>query len=164
MIQYVKALKRDLQNLEAPMKTYALAQSRGRMDVDALAKHMAQHNTPLSRGTIKAVLEDFIDCTRELILDGWIVDLGNMGTFNVSLKSTGVCESKVDEDTGEKPVFTPAAIKEVNCWYTPGPAFANMIADAEFTQVDTRENQAKGLADKNDKIAGGTYAKNQNGQ
>ncbi|MCQ2222150.1 MAG: hypothetical protein MJZ35_00005 [Bacteroidaceae bacterium] len=146
------------------MKTYAQAQSRGRMTVDGLAKHMAQHNTPLSRGTIKAVLEDFIDCTRELILDGWIVDLGNMGTFNVSLKSTGVCESKVDEDTGEKPVFTTSAIKEVNCWYTPGPAFENMIADAEFTEVDTRENQRKGITDKNDKIVAGTYAKNQNGQ
>ena len=146
------------------MKTYALAQSRGRMNVDDLAKHMSQHNTPLSRGTIKAVLEDFIDCTRELILDGWIVDLGNMGTFNVTLKSTGVCESKVDEDTGEKPVFTTSSIKEVNCLYTPGPAFDNMIADAHFTEVETRENQRKQLEDKKDKIAAGTYAKNQNGQ
>ena len=163
MIQYVRTLKRNLQALDAPMKTYAQAQSRGRMTVDDLAKHMAQHNTPLSKGTIKAVLEDFIGCTRELILDGWIVDLGNLGTFNVSLKSTGVCESVVDEETGEKPVFGVQHIKEVNCWYTPGPAFANMIGDAHFTEVLTREQQAKVLEEKAAKIMDGTYGKNQNG-
>ena len=157
MINFVKVLRKNLVNLDAPSKTYAVSQSRGTMDMDALSAHMANHNTPFSRGAIKGVLEDFVDCVRELILDGWIIDMGNLGTFNVVLESNGVCESVADEDTGEKPVFTYANIKAVNCLYTPGKSFENMIEDAQFHEVQARVAQSKALQNKAKALADGTY-------
>ena len=118
---------------------------------------MAQHNTPFTRGTIKGIIEDFIDCVRELILDGWIVDLGNMGTFNVALKSQGVCESVIDEDTKKKPVFSASDITAVNCLYVPGPAFENMIDDVTFNEVETLEKQAAHIKAKKQAMADGTW-------
>lgn len=159
MINYVRVLKKNLQNLEAPKKTFAQAQSRGNMDIDDLSAHMSKHNSIFSRGVIKGVLEDFVDCTRELILDGWIVDLGTLGTFNVVLQSVGVCESEVDEDTGEKPSFTHNNIKAVNCRYTPGPGFRNMISDAQFHEVDSLKTVRESLGKKAKALEDGTWKK-----
>ena len=39
-------------------------------DIEKLAKHMSNHNTPYSSGVIKGVLTDMVSCTKELILDG----------------------------------------------------------------------------------------------
>jgi len=152
VINYSKIVLTNLQDRDLPDKSYAKAQSRGRVDVDSLAKHMSEHNTPFSKGVIKGILEDFISCTRELILDGWIVDLGNMGTFNVSLKSKGVCESLVDEETGQKPVFSASDIYAVNCLYTPGKAFENMISDVTFHEVVSLKEQREALKNKNEEI------------
>ena len=159
MINYIRVLKKNLQNLEAPKKTYAMAQSRGNMDIVALAKHMSSHGSPYSRGVIAGVLEDFVDCVRELTLDGWIIDLGTLGTFNVSLQSVGVCESEVDEDTGEKPVFTQANIKAVNCRFTPGPGLRNLIEDAQFHEVEARKTLSESLKKKAQAIEAGTWKK-----
>ena len=131
----------------------------GIVDLDGLVAHMASHNTPYSRGVIKGVLDDFVDCVRELTLDGWIIDLGTLGTFNVSLQSIGVCESEVDEDTGEKPVFTQANIKAVNCRFTPGPGLRNLIADAQFHEVEARKTLSESLKKKAQAIEAGTWKK-----
>ena len=40
------------------------------LDIVALSKHMAKHNTPFSPGVIKGVLADMVACIKELILDG----------------------------------------------------------------------------------------------
>lgn len=154
MINYVKVPHVNLQDRDLPDKTYALSQSRGKMNVDELADHMSKHNTPFSKGVIKGILEDFINCTRELITDGWIVDLGGMGTFNVVLKSKGVCESLVDEETGKKPVFSASDITAVNCKYTPGSAFANMIDDCTFHEVVSRAKQQEAVEAANAEIRG----------
>ena len=159
MINFIRVLKKNLQNLEAPKKTYATAQSRGRLDIIGLAKHMSSHNSPYSRGVIAGVLEDFVMCVRELILDGWIIDLGTLGTFNISLSSIGVCESEVDEDTGEKPVFTQANIKAVNCRFTPGPGLRNLIEDAQFHEVEARHTLSESLKKKAQAIEAGTWKK-----
>ena len=39
-------------------------------DVVKLAKHMAEHETPFSAGTIKGILMDAIKCIRHLCLEG----------------------------------------------------------------------------------------------
>ena len=158
MINYVRVLRKNLQNLEAPKKTYAVAQSRDEMDIQALAKHMAEHQSPFSQGVIAGVLTDFASHVAELILDGHIINPG-FGTFNVALKSIGVCESEVDEDTGEKPVFTQANIKAVNCRFTPGPGLRNLIADAQFHEVEARKTLSESLKKKAQAIEAGTWKK-----
>ena len=156
-INYTKVTHVNLQNLEQPEKTYAQAQSRMTLDIEQLAAHMAKHNTPFTKGTIKGILTDAVECIRELILDGNIVNLGELGTLNVVLQSNGVCESVVDEITGEKPVFTAADITAVNLRFTPGIAFKNMISEVTFNEVESTKKQAEHLKVKKQALAAGTW-------
>ncbi len=50
-------------------------------DIEKLAKHMSNHNTPYSSGVIKGVLADMVSCTKELILDGKNVKLDDLAIF-----------------------------------------------------------------------------------
>ncbi len=56
-------------------------------NTEALAKHMANHNTPYSAGIIKGVLTDMIACIKELILDGKNVKLDDLAIFSVGIVS-----------------------------------------------------------------------------
>ena len=48
-------------------KFYARIVTDQSIDVASLAEHMANHNTPFSRGTIKGILEDAVSCIQELL-------------------------------------------------------------------------------------------------
>ena len=162
-INFCKVVRRNLQDPTEPAKTYAVSQSRGNMNIDGLAKHMVKHNSIYSRGTIKGVLTDTVDCIRELICDGWIVNLGELGTFNVSLKSKGVAESVIDKDTKKKPVFTAANISGVELRFESGSAFDQLIDDCEFQEVEASDKQQDHLDEKKAAIAAGTWKPNENG-
>ena len=157
MIQFSKTTKKNLQALDAPEKTYASAQSRGTWEITDLARHMNDHGTPFTRGTIAAVITDMVSCMREALLDGYILHLGDLGNFYAILKSRGVCESVEDEETGKKPVFTAADITDVCLRFDAGQDFASMIEDAEFTEVLTKTEQAAQLKKKKEQLADGTY-------
>ena len=143
ILNYSKLLRRNLQALDAPMKTYAIAQSRGRLDLAALAKHMSEHNSPFSEGVIKGVLTDMTTCVAELVCDGWIVDLGNLGTMKLVLKSRGVSESEIDEKTGLKPVFTAADITAINAKFVPGTDLQNLRKKVTLHEVLSLREQAE---------------------
>lgn len=66
------------------------------VDIEALAKHMANHNTPYSAGLIKGVLTDMISCTKELILDGKNVKLDDLAIFSVGIVSKKGAASVAD--------------------------------------------------------------------
>lgn len=56
-------------------------------DIEKLAKHMSNHNTPYSSGVIKGVLTDMVSCTKELILDGKNVKMDDLAIFSVGIVS-----------------------------------------------------------------------------
>ena len=58
-------------------------------DIEKLAKHMSNHNTPYSSGVIKGVLTDMVSCTKELILDG-------LAIFSVGIVSKKGAQSAAD--------------------------------------------------------------------
>lgn len=66
---------------------YYRAVQMGIVDLDALAKHMAAHNTPYSQGCIRGVLKDMCDCIKEILLDGKKVKLGDLAIFSLAVKS-----------------------------------------------------------------------------
>lgn len=51
------------------------------IDLEQLAKHMANHNSPYSKGAIFGVLTDMLNCIRELVLDGNAVKIPNLAYF-----------------------------------------------------------------------------------
>ncbi len=121
-------------------KVYASVQSDETIDLEVLAAHMVEHNTPFTEGTLVGVLKDTMRCVIEQMLAGKRVKLGGLGTFYVSLSSEGV--DSADE-------FTPQAhITRV----TPHISFDratwnDMVSKVDFELTTTREEQAKSKRD-----------------
>ena len=117
------------------MKVYANAQSTEVIDIQKLAKHIQVHGSPYTRDIIVGVLTKAVDCIREQLLEGKKVNLGEMGSFYCTISSEGV--DSADE-------FNPSAhIKGVNVRWDRGHEFEDLLAEAEFNYVATREQQAK---------------------
>ena len=70
-------------------KWFARATVNQTIDLDKLGEHMANHNTPYSKGAIYGVLTDMVNCIRELVLDGNAVKIPNLAIFSAGLKTKG---------------------------------------------------------------------------
>jgi len=117
-------------------KAYGTAQVREVLDLDKFCQHVADHNSPFSKGTIKGVLEDAVRCIREQMLAGNKVNLGALGGFYCELATEGA----VTPDA-----FTAANIKEVNVRWVAGKDFKNLRDEATFNLVPTRKAQADSI-------------------
>ena len=62
---------------------FARAMVTQTIDLEQLAEHMANHNTPYSKGAILGVLTDMVNCIRELVLDGNAVKIPNLAIFSL---------------------------------------------------------------------------------
>ena len=145
-IQYSTAMMANRMKPEVAPKAYANLQLTGSINITELAEHIAEHNSVFSKGTIVGILTELSVCMRELILQGYKVDLGDIGTFAPSISSEGA-------ESLEK--FNATNIKEMGVNFNPGKAFDNMRGDAEFEKTITRKAQAATLAAQ---IAGQTSA------
>ena len=117
-------------------KAYGTAQVHEVLDLDAFCKHIADHNSPFSKGTVKGILTDAVACLREQLLAGNKVVLGDLGAFHVELATEGA-------DTTDE--FNAQKIKAVNVCWTPGQEFKNLRDDATFNLVPSRKAQADAI-------------------
>ena len=60
------------------------------IDLQGLAAHMSDHNSPFSEGVINGVFKDMVKCMEELMLDGYKIKIGDLAIFSISLQSKGV--------------------------------------------------------------------------
>ena len=58
---------------------YATAVTNREVSFEEFISHIASHNTPYSRGTIKGLTTDVLDCLQELILDGKKIGRASVG-------------------------------------------------------------------------------------
>ena len=74
-------------------KAYGAAQVNEVLDFDAFCQHLADHNSPYSKGSIRGILTDAVACIREQMLAGNKVCLGDLGDFHVERRvtSSGTC-------------------------------------------------------------------------
>ena len=86
-------------------KAYARNQVSEIWPLEKFSKHIADHNGVFSRGTVKGVISDMCECLVEQLLNGNKIELGELGTFSISISSEGA-------ESIEK--FTSKNIKEVN--------------------------------------------------
>ena len=68
---------------------YATVVTDREMNFEEFVDHISSHNSPYSRGTVHGVMMDMLDCLKELILDGKIVRLGDLGLFSIGMSSRG---------------------------------------------------------------------------
>lgn len=120
---------------EIEKKIYATAQYNEVINLNDLAAHIASHGSPFSKGVILGILIDTVGCIRENLLLGNKVLLGDMGAFYITLSSEGIAKA---ED------FSPSLIKGVNVRWSPSNEFKDLLNEASFRQVATRELQAIG--------------------
>ena len=71
-------------------KYFARVEYKKTMSIDDMAKHMAEHNTPFTPGTIAGILKDFVSCTREQCLNGNTVKIDNLAIFKCSIEGNGM--------------------------------------------------------------------------
>ena len=88
MILYV--LKQN-KNRKSPAfgKYFAYPVIEETIDLDALAEHMSNHNTPYSKGAIKGMLTDMVSCIKELLLEGKNVKIADLAIFSLGIKNNG---------------------------------------------------------------------------
>ena len=135
-IQYSVSLMKN--PIKGTTKAYGNLQLTGVVTINELADHMAEHNTVFSKGTIVGVLSDLGACLRELILQGYKIQLANIGSFEPTISTKG--EAKVED-------FTAADITGMRVLFALGSDFDNLLRDAEFEKTSTRKAQAKAKAD-----------------
>lgn len=117
---------------EEALKAYAKNQVNEIWPLEKFAKHISEHNGVFSRGTVKGVLSDMCECLVEQLLNGNKIQLGELGTFGISISSTPA-------ESLEK--FTTKNIKAVNILFAPDDDFDNLIGRAEFNLVASRAAQ-----------------------
>ena len=135
-IQYSVAMLANPMNAEEGKKAYAKLQLTGVVSITELAEHITDHNSVYSKGTIVGILTELSVCMRELILQGYKIDLGDIGTFAPSISSTGI-EKKED--------FSAQNITLMAVNFQAGKAFEQLRRDAEFEKTITRKAQAAAL-------------------
>ena len=119
------------------LKYYANAQYTEIMEFDDFCKHIATHGSVYSRADVAAIISQAVDCLRELVLNGKRITLGDLGTFSASIKSTGALSASLFDSTN---------IYYVGLNWDPGDVFDNMLDDATFQLVTTRDQQAAVVA------------------
>ena len=135
-IQYSIAMMGNPQHEDDPKKAYAVLQQTGNIGIGELADHISSHNSVFSKGTIVGALTEMCDCIRELLLQGYSIELGDLGRFSLSVKSEGA--DAIEE-------FTANNIKSLNVNFNPGARLQTMRRDAEFEQTTSRAAQAAAL-------------------
>ena len=126
--------KEDLELVKTEvLNAFAIAQYTDVMNIEKFARHISTHGSVYSRADIAAILYLAVDCMREQLLEGKKIRLGDLGDFAINLTSKGA-------ETADK--FSAQNITGVNVVWTPGMEFKDLLADAEFNLVASRNAQA----------------------
>jgi len=121
-VKFSASPKKDPRNLEADPKYYAMVKSDGRADTQSVASSINSMST-VSAPDTAAVLEAFLHVVPEKLADGKIVELGDFGTFRVTVSSEGAA---LPEE------LTARNIKDTKVIFTPGRRFKQVLKTIEF--------------------------------
>ena len=86
MIRYV--LRQNSNELSKVFgKFFAFPVIEETVDLAGLSEHMSSHNTPFSKGVIKGLLTDMVNCIKELLLEGKNVKIDDLAIFSIGIKN-----------------------------------------------------------------------------
>ncbi len=75
-------------------KTYGRLVHQDTMNTSDLCRHMMKHGTIFTSDVVKGVVEKFIQCFEELLMEGNKIKLDGLGTFYLSINTEGVIDEK----------------------------------------------------------------------
>ena len=120
-------------------KFYPRVSYKQTLDIHDMAKHMAEHNTPFSEGTIEGILRDFVKCVREQTLNGNTVKVDDLAIFKVSVIGNG-CAKLYDADVDKAISASIGTMKKSD---KTGPAVQSLKLLAQATGEYTRDELNK---------------------
>ena len=120
-------------------KYYPRVSYKQTLNIHDMAKHMAEHNTPFSEGTIEGILRDFVKCTREQTLMGNTVKVDDLAIFKVSVIGNG-CALLYDAENDKT---ISASIGTISKTDKTGAAVQSLKLLAQATGEYTREELNK---------------------
>lgn len=113
---------------EGEMKYYAQSQARGEMGIREMAERIHEACT-VTRADVMAVLTALEDVVAEGLQSGYIVRLGEMGSLQASLGSSGAAS---------KEEFSETLINKVRVLFRPGLTLQEAINNVTYEQVPVR--------------------------
>ena len=121
-VKFTVVPRKDPRDQNSTPKYYATAKSDGRTDTNGLAKQIARMST-ISTADTMAMLEAFLTVVPDQLADGKIVELGEFGTFRVSISSEGAAAAEA---------VTAASITEARVIFTPGKRFKDVLTTLTY--------------------------------
>ena len=106
----------------APKKLYAMPVYNGKITKKQIADDLVLISS-LSRGDISSVIENLIDSIPKYLLNGYSVQLGELGTLRISFSSEGA---------DDKDSFHVGMVKGKKILFTPGSAFKKILTELTF--------------------------------
>jgi len=128
-VRYSVTLRPNPMDKEEPKKAYANLQLTDVLTIEQLAEHIQDHNTSYSYGTVIGVIAEMTHCIKELLMQGFKVSLGQLGSFSPAISCNGA--SSIEK-------FTEENIKHYGARYTMSPAFRDMRPKVTFKRVAAR--------------------------
>lgn len=116
-------------------KIYGQIQQRDTIGLRTLATHIHEHGSSFSVGTLQGVLSDMVECTRELLKQGYSVDFEGLMRLYITANSQGV--DKVEE-------FNPAVhFTRINLRGDVDDEVQSFLnSEPDYEYVMTRDEQA----------------------
>lgn len=128
-IAYSLTERRDLKNFETGNKLfYAKAQARGVMDIREISERI-QRECTVTRSDVMAVLVALSDVVCEGLRSGEIVRLGDLGSLQIAVSSSGVKDSKD---------FNSSLINKARIVFRSGKDLSDAVQNLSYTQVSKR--------------------------
>ena len=85
----VRYIVRQIKNTTSRVfgKWFAYPVIEETIDLEGLSDHMSNHNSPFSKGVIKGLLTDMVNCIKELLLEGKNVKIDDLAIFSLGIKN-----------------------------------------------------------------------------
>ena len=129
-------------------KTYARVDYKETLNVQDMARHMAEHNTAFSEGSITGILIDFVKCIREQVLNGNTVKIDNLAIFKATVEANPL-EVLYDAEQDKVAQATIGALAE-GAKTGPAVKVVKLLAQStgEFTRDELKKSVKLGWTDK----------------
>jgi hypothetical protein len=139
MIELYLSKVTETSETEQAGKLYARVSYKQTLGVQEMARHMAEHNTVFSEGSITGILIDFVKCVREQVLMGNTVKIDDLAIFKATVEANAL-ETMYDAQADKTVSATIGTLKEGD---KTGPAVKVIKLLAQSTGGFSREELKK---------------------
>ena len=139
MIELYLSKVTESSETEQAGKLYARVSYKQTLSVQDMARHISEHNTMFSEGSITGILIDFVKCVREQILMGNTVKIDNLAIFKATVEANAL-ETLYDAENDKVASATMGTLAE---GAKTGAAVKTVKLLAQSTGDFTREELKK---------------------